>query len=690
MSNALSNETSPYLLQHADNPVDWHPWDQAALEHARSTGKPILLSIGYSACHWCHVMAHESFEDSETAAVMNELFVNIKVDREERPDLDRIYQTAQQMFTGRAGGWPLTMFLTPNEHMPIFAGTYFPKRANYGMPAFRDVLTRVESYFRSQPDEIRRHGKSLVDALRNLNRDDPDSAASFSTEPIVRARQRLAETFDSRYGGFGDAPKFPHPSNLDLLLEIWRGSVTVGTEDVGAKRVATFSLTKMALGGLYDHLGGGFYRYSVDRQWAIPHFEKMLYDNAALLGTYSDAYAATGDALYANVANATADWVIRDMQDNQGGFYATLDADSEGHEGKFYVWTPDQFDALLDADEAALSKRCYGLTVPPNFEGEEWHLQIADAAFADECDTDLLASARAKLLAARQQRVWPGRDDKVLVAWNGMMIGALAKAARNLGRPDLAAAATHAVEFIRAQLWQDGRLKATYKDGRARFAGYLDDYAFLAAGLIELLQCRWRSQDLHFAQGLADALLAHFADPRGGFFFTADDHEQLIHRPKPLADEAIPAGNAVAALTLLDLGHLLGESRYLDAAEAALRAALASIDRYPEAHATFLRALGRQLAPPELVILRGDIGALAQWQARAQAGYHPQRLTFAIPDDAEGLPGLLATRNAAAGPVAYLCSGTECRAPIDVFDELAATLDALQKADDENLYYESS
>jgi uncharacterized protein YyaL (SSP411 family) len=675
MSNALSRETSPYLLQHAENPVDWHAWDAEALEHARATGKPILLSIGYSACHWCHVMAHESFEDPETAAVMNDLFVNIKVDREERPDLDRIYQTAQQMFTGRAGGWPLTMFLTPNEHMPIFAGTYFPKRANYGMPAFRDVLTRVESYFRSQPDEIRRHGRSLVDALRNLNGDDADTTASLSAEPIARARQRLGETFDSHYGGFGDAPKFPHPSNLDLLLAIWRDSVAAGAEDHGAKRVATFSLTKMALGGLYDHLGGGFYRYSVDRQWAIPHFEKMLYDNAALLGTYSDAYAATGDPLYADVATATADWVIRDMRDEHGAFYATLDADSEGHEGKFYVWTPAEFDALLDADETALAKRYYGLTAQPNFEGKQWHLQIADAASADERGVDALVRARAKLLAAREQRVWPGRDDKILVGWNGMMIAALAKAARSLGRPDLAAAATRAVDFIGAQLWRDGRLKATYKDGRARFAGYLDDYAFLAAGLIELLQCRWRSEDLHFARGLADALLAHFADPRGGFFFTADDHEQLIHRPKPLADEAIPAGNAVAALALSNLGHLLGEARYLDAAEAALRAAFESIDRYPEAHATFLCALMRQLAPPELVILRGKIDAIREWQARAQSGYHPQRLTFAIPDDAEGLSGLLATRNATAAPVAYVCSGTECRAPIDVLEELTATLD---------------
>jgi uncharacterized protein YyaL (SSP411 family) len=682
MPNALSDETSPYLLQHADNPVDWHAWNPAALELARTTGKPILLSIGYSACHWCHVMAHESFEDPETAALMNELFVNIKVDREERPDLDRIYQVAQHMFTGRAGGWPLTMFLTPDEHVPIFAGTYFPKRANYGMPAFGDVLVRVEAYFRAQPEEVRRHGQSLIDALRSLDGPTADPGAAFSREPIARARRRLGETFDNRHGGFGDAPKFPHPSNLDLLLGIWQHSRAAGEEDTAAKQIATLTLTKMARGGLYDHLGGGFYRYSVDRQWAIPHFEKMLYDNAALLGAYSDAYAATGDAFYAEVAAATAGWALREMLDPRGGFYAALDADSEGHEGKFYVWTPAEIDALLDTEEASLVKRRYGLTAPPNFENRAWHLQLTDAGedpalgahATDERGGEPLQRARSKLLAARERRVRPGRDDKVLVAWNGMMIAALAKAARNLRRPELATAATRAVDFIRAELWRDGRLNATYKDRRARFTGYLDDYAFLAAGLIELLQCGWRSEDLHFAQALLDVLLARFADPRGGFFFTADDHERLIHRPKPLADEAIPSGNAVAAQALADLGHLLGEPRYLGAAEQALHAAWSSIERYPEAHSTFLRVLERQLKPPELVILRGRAADLATWQAVAQSGYRPQRLTFAIPDDAPALPGLLATRSAGTGTVAYVCSGTECRAPIATLSELAAAL----------------
>ena len=675
MPNALKDETSPYLLQHADNPVEWHPWNDAALALARSADKPILLSIGYSACHWCHVMAHESFEDDETAKLMNSLFVNIKVDREERPDLDRIYQLAQQLFTGRAGGWPLTMFLAPDDHVPIFAGTYFPKRANYGMPAFSDVLMRVETYYREHRDEIRKNGRALEMAFREIDAGAASIDRELTRAPLELARERLAETFDNRNGGFGDAPKFPHPTNLDFLL---------ANEDKGARDIARFTLTKMALSGLFDHIGGGFFRYCVDREWTIPHFEKMLYDNAALLASYSDAYAATGEALYADIASATADWLLRDMQDAQGGFYSTLDADSEGHEGKFYLWMPAEVDALLDPDEAPLLKRRYGLDGPPNFEGQAWHLRVAayvaphgNAAGGtplSASDLERLRRARAKLLAARERRVWPGRDEKVLVAWNGLAIAGLAKAARALGRPELAAAATRAVDFIRAELWVDGRLRATYKDGRARFAAYLDDYAFLAAGLVELLQCRWRADDLSFAQDLLEVLLARFSDPRGGFFFTADDHERLIHRPKPLADEAIPSGNALAAGALLDLGHLLGETRYLDAAAAGIDVAWPALLRHPHAHATFLRVLERTLEPPELVVLRGAPSKLGDWQRVAQDGYHPHRLTFAIPNTVKDLPGLLGERRSARGPVAYVCAGMGCRAPITTTKELATAL----------------
>ena len=666
MANALARETSPYLLQHADNPVDWHPWNDETLALARASGRPILLSIGYSACHWCHVMAHESFEDPETARVMNELYVNVKVDREERPDLDRIYQTSQQLLSGRPGGWPLTMFLTPEGHLPIFAGTYFPKEPRYGMPAFKEVLVRVAAYFRSHAEEIRRNGDALVEALGKLN-GEADRAAALDAAPLREARRRLGESFDSHFGGFGGAPKFPHTSDLDFLLREWLRSRARGEEDGGARRMLTFSLTRMALAGLYDHLGGGFFRYSIDREWRIPHFEKMLYDNAAMLAIYSDAYAATGEPLFGRVAGETADWVLRDMRDPRGGFYATLDADSAGEEGKFYLWTPAEIDALLDPDSAALVTRRFGLDEPANFEGSAWHLQISadanrSALAADPATFERLERARSRLREAREQRPWPGRDEKILAGWNGFMIAALARASRHLHRPELAVAAERALDFLCTELW-DGRLRASYKDGRARFAGYLDDYAFLAAGLVELLQCRWRSSDLELAVALVDVVLEHFADPAGGFFFTADDHERLIHRPKPLADEAMPSGNAVAALTLSDLGHLLGEPRYLEAAAGTLRAALPAISQYPQAHATLLEVLARELEPPELIVIRGTQAQLERWRIAAQAEPRAARLTFAIPDDATALPGLLGARQSVGRTVAYVCSGTECRAP---------------------------
>jgi hypothetical protein len=674
MRNRLAEETSPYLKQHAENPVHWHAWNDEALALARDSGKPILLSVGYSACHWCHVMAHESFEDDETARLMNELYVNIKVDREERPDLDKIYQTSHQLFTGQAGGWPLTVFLTPDDHLPIFTGTYFPKERRYGMPAFREVLTAVASYYRGQRGEIGARGARLLEALDGMAAGGTDDFAALTRAPFDLARQRLEQSFDEQYGGFGQAPKFPHPPMLDLLLAHWQRSRT-GTEDARALAMITRTLDRMAQGGLYDQLGGGFFRYSVDRFWSIPHFEKMLYDNAQLLAVYADAYAATRASLYARVARETAEWTLRDMQDERGGFYSTLDADSEHEEGKFYVFAPAEVDEILGADAGRLAKRVLGLDRPANFEGSHWHLYRAEApaaaAAALGLDTaradELVDAARRKLLAARERRVWPGRDEKLIVSWNGLMIGGLARAARVLTRPDLAEAATRAVDFIRAELWSGGRLKATYKDGRARFAAYLDDYANLARGLLELLQCRWRDTDLTFACELVEVLLARFEDPRGGFFFTADDHERLIHRPKPFADEAVPAGNAVAAVTLVALGHLLGEQRYLDAAERTVRAAWSGAEHHPEAHATLLAALDALLAPPEVIVVRGTPAELDRWRPTLDARHRPPRLAFAIPNDAV-LPGLLAQRAPRATAVAYVCEGMTCRAPLDLVE----------------------
>ena len=682
-TNALANETSPYLLQHADNPVDWQPWGPEALERARREDKPILLSIGYSACHWCHVMAHESFENEDTARVMNELYVNIKVDREERPDIDKIYQTAHQLLARRTGGWPLTVMLTPDDQAPFFAGTYFPDASRHGMPSFRQVLQGVARLYRERREDIRRQNASLVEALASL---DPGPGTDAETPPsaavIEAARAALMQSHDARHGGFGDAPKFPHPTNIERLMRDYaaRPSSADGAAGLAA---ATFTFRKMCGGGLYDHVGGGFCRYSVDAEWMIPHFEKMLYDNGPLLSVAAELHQISGDAAFARVARETAAWVVREMQSPEGGYYSTLDADSEGEEGKFYVWTPDEVRGLVaDGEYDALAAR-FGLDRPPNFEGSHWHLhafrEVSDVArdlAATETEVgERIDRALARLFEARSRRVRPGRDEKVLTSWNGLMIKGMATAGRILDAPELIASAERAVEFIRGTMWSGGRLHAAYKDGRARFNGYLDDYASLADGLLALLASRWNAGDLELAVALADAMLEHFEDrENGGFFFTADDHERLIHRPKPMTDDSLPSGNGVAATVLGRLGHLLGETRYLKAAERVLHAAKEGLERFPHAHTALLVALEEFLEPPEIVVIRAGPGDLETWRARANAGYAPRRVVMAVPDDASDLPALLGERAPRGGAVAYVCEGHVCDAPITGFDAFHARL----------------
>ncbi len=677
--NHLAEETSPYLLQHADNPVEWYPWGEAALQRARRENKPILLSIGYSACHWCHVMAHESFEDAGTAALMNELFVNIKVDREERPDLDKIYQVAQQMLTHGSGGWPLTMFLTPQEQ-PFFGGTYFPNEPRHGMPAFRELLKRVAQYYREQGAEIAAQNTQLQAALASLV-PQPDFTAALDGSPLAQARAALEKSFDATFGGFSGAPKFPHPTSIERCLRQWYRTSAAPKPDLQALYMASLTLTRMAQGGIYDQLGGGFARYSVDGAWMIPHFEKMLYDNGQLLGEYARAHLASGEALFATVANETADWVLRDMRSAAGGFYSSLDADSEGHEGKFYAWQRGEVQSLLTPREYAAFSARFGLDRAANFDGE-WHLHgFAPlehiAAALDESPAlvaGLIETARAKLLHARNLRVWPARDEKILCAWNALMIKGLAIAARVLARPDLAEAAGTAVDFIRRHLWRDGRLLATTKDGRAHLPAYLDDYAFLADALLELLQTRWRSSDLEFARQLADVLLDQFEDGgHGGFFFTAKDHERLIHRSKTFADESVPSGNGVAASLLCRLGYLLGETRYLEAAERTLRAAWTGIQDYPQAHMSLVNALEDFLSSMQILVVRGAASSAARWADVLGRLYAPTRMIFAIPDDAQ-LPAALAAKRPSGTTVAYLCSGMTCSAPLAELEEVARTL----------------
>jgi hypothetical protein len=680
--NRLGAETSPYLLQHAQNPVDWCPWGEEALAAARRENKPILLSVGYSACHWCHVLAHESFEDAATAALMNQLFVNIKVDREERPDLDKIYQVAQQLITQRSGGWPLTMFLTPNDQQPFFGGTYFPREARYGMPAFGDILRRVAEYYHGHEAEIRLQSTQLALAFERLSPQRARGGIQLDDSPLRQARAALEQSFDARFGGFGQAPKFPHPGSVERCLRHWHGTSAATTPDLKALYMASLTLTRMAEGGVYDQLGGGFCRYSVDDQWMIPHFEKMLYDNGQLLTAYTQAALATGEPLFARIAGETADWVLRDMRSPEGGFYSSLDADSEGHEGKFYVWARAEVEALLTPAEYAVFARRFGLNRDANFEGE-WHLHTVEAIdpIAESLGESPAAvaasidSARAKLLAARNRRVWPARDEKILTSWNALMIKGLAVAARVLQRPDLADAATAAVDFLRRKLWRGGRLLATYKDGRAHLAAYLDDYAFLADALLELLQTRWRSSDLEFARGLVEVLLAKFEDAEaGGFFFTASDHEQLIHRSKTFSDDSLPAGNAIAASVLCRLGYLLGEVRYLDAAERTLKGAAPLLEQYPQAHMSLLNALEEFLTSAQILIIRGAAAEAARWSRELGALYAPTRMIFAIPADASGLPPALADKRAAGATVAYLCTGMTCSAPIADLDEIARKL----------------
>jgi len=680
--NRLAHQTSPYLRQHAHNPVDWYPWGAEALQRAQRERKPILLSIGYAACHWCHVMAHESFEDDATAATMNELFVSIKVDREERPDLDRLYQLAQQMLTGRGGGWPLTMFLMHDDQRPFFGGTYFPREARFGLPAFRDLLLQVSNYYHQHCEQLRAPAAQIVAALQDLN-PPPAGDAALTDAPIILCRARLEQSFDREYGGFGAAPKFPHAPGLARLLRAWHASAGLDAPDLQALYMATLSLTRMAEGGLFDQLGGGFCRYSVDARWEIPHFEKMLYDNALLLALYAEAAVATGERLFADTVERTAAWLLREIRDAGGALYSSLDANSEGHEGRFYVWQRAAVQRALTAQEYAVFAPHFGLDGPANFEGS-WHLCVRSSidaiAVAQQLSVDavreLLSSAQGKLMQLRESRVRPGLDDKVLASWNALAIAGLAGAARCLAREDYADAASAALQFLRRVHWQRGRLLATSARGQARLGAYLDDYAFLLDAILELASVRFSAEDLSWASELAEVMLRHFEDAQaGGFFFTADDHEALISRPKSFSDEAIPAGNAVAARALLRLGYLIGEPRYLAAAERTLRAAWPAMLKYPEGHASMLLALEEYLNAPQIVILRGAAAAIRPWQHELNAVFAPRRWTLAVPADAAGLPPALATKPGADLPIAYLCRGTQCSAPISSLSALLAELD---------------
>ncbi len=663
MSNRLARETSPYLKQHADNPVDWYPWGDEALAAARAQDKPILLSIGYSACHWCHVMAHESFADAEVAALMNRLFINVKVDREERPDLDQIYQTAHQVLTGRRGGWPLTMFLTADQ-TPFAGGTYFPKTPRLEKPGMLELLPQIAASYRDNRADIAARGKTLLAALA---RTQPAAGAEdLTAATLATALAELKRRFDPVDGGLSEPLKFPHPAEMEFCLRC-----ALAQADTPLRETVKLTLTRMAERGLYDQLGGGFYRYCVDQQWVIPHFEKMLYDNGPLLRLYSDMWLVERRPLFARVATDTATWVMCEMQSPDGGYYSTLDADSEHEEGKFYVWMPAEVKAALSADEYAVVAPYYGLEAAPNFEGKYWHLQVAaplaqvasQLGLTEELAQALLDAARARLLTRRERRVRPARDEKILTAWNALMIKGMVRGYRVFGQRPWVASARRATDFIRANLWRDGRLLASYKDGSAHLNAYLDDYAFLLDALIELMQAEFRTADLAWARELAEALLDQFEDKaHGGFFFVSHDHEQLLHRAKIGPRNDTPSGNSVAALALERLGHILGEPRYSEAARRTVLAFSRLFGEQPTAHGMLGIALDEQLTPPTLVVLSGN-GDAAAWRRALDAQYLPHVIALTIPADTADLPPTLA--KPAAGVIqAWVCQGVTCLPPI--------------------------
>ena len=655
MANRLAQETSPYLLQHRDNPVDWYPWGEEALARAREEDRPILLSVGYSACHWCHVMERESFENPETAAYMNEHFVNVKVDREERPDVDAIYMEAVQAISGH-GGWPMTVFLDP-DGVPFYGGTYFPPDESRGMPSFRMVMEAVVHAFETQREEIREKAPVTRERLGAIGAFEPRSELPGPAE-LEAAVQRLLGALDRRNGGFGGAPKFPPASSLELLL------------GRGETAAVELTLDGMLAGGIYDQLGGGFARYSVDPVWLVPHFEKMLYDNALLARVYLHGWQNLGHERYRRVCEETLDWMLREMRGPEGGFYSALDADSEGEEGRFYVWTPEQVREVL-GDEAGPVLDYYGVSEAGNFEGSNV-LHLAGGADAPEPPS--LAEARQALLVARAQRVWPGLDDKRLASWNALAISALADAGAVLGREDYLDAAGAAAEFVLTELRDgDGNLLRTYKDGRAHLNAYLEDHAFLLEALLTLYEATFEPRWFEAAQALAETTIERFGDPeRGGFFSTSSDHEELIARRKEVGDHPIPSGNSAAALGLLRLAALTGERRYAEQAESVFALFGKPAVEHPDAFAHLLRALDFHLSPSREVALVGD--QLAELAAVVRERFRPHLVLVGGPEGSEQ-PPLLAGRTAVEGrPAAYVCENFACRLPVTGAEELRRLL----------------
>jgi len=673
VANRLAGETSPYLLQHAHNPVDWYPWGPEALARAQAEDKPILLSIGYSACHWCHVMERESFEDPHTASVMNASFVSIKVDREERPDLDGIYMQAVQAMTG-SGGWPMTVFLTP-DGVPFYGGTYFPPIDRQNMPAFTRVLASIADAWQNRRADVLQSGDKLREHLQQTTRLTASAPGALEPDILDAAGRGLAAQYDPEFGGFGGAPKFPQPMAIEFLLRYWKR----GGDDA-ARDVAVHTLAQMARGGMYDQLGGGFHRYSTDAEWLVPHFEKMLYDNAQLARAYLMGYQASGNAYFRQIAEQVIEYVLRDMTDPSGGFYSTEDADSEGEEGKFYVWTPAELSALLGDEDARLFGGFYDVKDLGNFEGRAsiLHMDYTPMEIAPRLgvtEASLLAAlerARPVLFEARSKRIRPARDEKVLAAWNGMMLRALAEAGIVLGRADFVDAAVKNAEFLLATMrTDDGSLYRTWKPGHAaHLNGYLEDYANVADGLVALYEATFDPHWLTAATALADIILERFADTaNGGFFDTSSDHEALISRPKDVFDNATPSGNAVAADVLLRLALLTGKDEYAQAARGALELLREPMARYPMGFSRSLSALDFLLGRPKEVAIVGQPGA-ADTEAMLRVVFEPFVPNKVVAGGGAQIPLLEGRQLRNGQATAYVCEHYVCQAPTTDPEEL--------------------
>lgn len=665
-NNELAGATSLHLLQHKDNPVAWRCWGEDALSVARQENKPILLSIGFSACHWCQLMARESFQDPAIAALMNEHFVNIKVDREERPDLDGIFQTAHQLLTGQAGGWPLTVFLCPESHLPFLVGTYFPKETGEGRVGFRELLLRVSEFYQGGSSEYTEtlQGVKTIFAALAERQDTFDPEARLHQEPFGTATEALFQRIDRERGGFGGAPKFPMPLNLERLFLAASSS---GEWELRARQHLQNTLRVMAQSGISDQLGGGFFRYATRADWSIPRFEKMLCDNGLLLAVYAQAWALLGDPVLEDAARDLARWALRDMRSEEGAFYASLNSETAGQEGACYVWTWEEIAESTDDAERGLLRSLYGLDQSPNFAGK-WHLHRAqewDAAVAEQGLEEsearaLYLTARDKLLQCRRLRSRPERDENILTARNGLMIRGLAIAARVFGDREYLSAAQQAVDFIRNKLWLNRRLFAGCFRGATKLSGYLDDYVFLMDGLLELLRIEWRDEDYRFLTALAESLSNNFEDKeRGGFWFTAHDAEPLIFRSKPFFDNVLPAGNGVAAKVLGRLGHLCGEPRYLESARRTLLAGWPSLQRQPAEHHSLLQALDEELSPAPRVLLRGD-PSMDDWRHHLQQRFGEQIHCYWIPENAEFHPPELFMLEGNQG---IICAGDQCLEP---------------------------